>query len=196
MEILFIALAAGGLFLAFKLGRDAGREEILVSQANAVGSALSDKESKFYQSTRLHGMYALPGHENRWPPNYVIVKHSDLLERLDASSYKLTDNGSDDIQEQSIEPEELEEDDASLKAQGPLFSPSAALEKMTGPGPLHHSVAIRRVWAYIEANNLRDSERKIIINCDETLAAVTGQTKVSMFVLAKYISLHLSPSAA
>ena len=196
MDLLYIALAFGGLFIAFKLGRDAGREEILVAKSNAVDNALSDHDNKFYQSTRLHGMYVLPGHENRWPPNYVIVKHSDLIERLDPSRHELPGVRPEETQDESVEVEEPAEDDASLMARGPLFSPSTALEKITGPGPLHQAMAIRRVWAYIEAQNLQDSERKTIINCDENLKAVVGQEQVSMFALAKHISPHLSPSAA
>ena len=196
MELLYIAFALGGLLLAFKLGRDAGREEILVAQSNAVEHALADSGSKFYQSTRLHGMYVLPGHENRWPPNYVVVKHSDLLERLDPSHQELQDIGSEETQDQSVEVEDPEEDDASLLARGPLFWPSAALEKITGPGPLHQAMAVRRVWAYIETNGLQDSEKKIMVNCDETLEAVVGQGQVSMFTLTKCISPHLLHSAA
>jgi upstream activation factor subunit UAF30 len=196
MELLYIALAVCGFILAFKLGRDAGREEILVSQSNAIDNALSDQDSEFYQRIRLHGMYVLPGHENRWPPNYVVIKHSDLLERLDPNRHELPDVGSSETQEQSVEVEEPDEDDASLMARGPLFSPSAALEKITGPGPLHQVMAIRRVWAYIEKHSLQDAERKAMINCDEALEAVVGGAQVSMFVLAKRISPHLSPSAA
>ena len=192
MELLYIALAIGGFIFAFKFGRDAGREETLVEQSNAVEHALEDRESDFYKSTRLHGMYVLPGHKNRWPPNYVIVKHSDLLERLEPDGQELQDSDSEEVQERPFRMEDPEQDQEPSVAQGPLLWPSAALERITGAGPLHRGVAVLRVWEYVENHNLKDSEKQTVINCNEVLEAVVGHSKVSLFSLAKIISPHLS----
>ena len=90
------------------------------------------------------------------------------------------------------EEQETDADDATLQVSGPLYMPSKQLEKLTGPGPLHPAIAIRRVWAYIESNGLQDPGTRTTINCDAALVAVMGEEKVSMFVLSKHISAHLS----
>jgi hypothetical protein len=193
MEILYIGLALGALFFAFKLGRDAGREEILVAQSGAIEQALFDNASKFFLDTGLHGTHTIPGHENRWPPNYVVVKHTDLVDRLHPRTTATPEPAFEQPEaDDEDEEQEAEVDDATLLASGPLYMPSKQLEKVTGPGPLHPAMATRRVWAYIEANGLQDQEKRTMINCDAALAAVMGQEQVSMFVLIKHVSAHLS----
>jgi hypothetical protein len=191
MEILYFGIALGALLLTFRLGRDAGREAILSEQSSVIEHALLDNDSKFYLDTGLHGTNILPGHENRWPPNYVVVKHTDLIDHIRSKTIDALEPAFETAASDGDE-QDVATDDAALLAKGPLYMPSELLEKVTGPGPLHPAMATRRAWAYILENGLQDPERKIIINCDEALAAVMGQAHVSMFGLSKQIEAHLS----
>ncbi|WP_034396696.1 SWIB/MDM2 domain-containing protein, partial [Comamonas thiooxydans] len=52
---------------------------------------------------------------------------------------------------------------------------------------LSHAEAVRRVYAYIEANALHDPQAQRIILCDSILEAALGVPKVSLFALPKLV---------
>jgi upstream activation factor subunit UAF30 len=69
---------------------------------------------------------------------------------------------------------------------------SADLAKVVGKDPLPRTEIIKKIWDYIKANNLQDSENRRMINGDETLTTVFGGKKqVSMFELAKIVNNHV-----
>jgi len=69
---------------------------------------------------------------------------------------------------------------------------SADLAKVVGKDPLPRTEIIKKMWDYIKANNLQDSENRRMINADETLKVVfDGKEQVSMFELAKIVNNHV-----
>ena len=73
------------------------------------------------------------------------------------------------------------------------LTPSAALAAVVGSSPLPRTEAVKKIWVYIKANNLQDKVNRRMINGDDKLKAVLGgQSQVSMFDMAKYLSKHLS----
>jgi chromatin remodeling complex protein RSC6 len=70
--------------------------------------------------------------------------------------------------------------------------PSADLAKITGSDPLPRSEVVSKMWDYIRKNNLQNPENKREIVADDTLRAVFGTDRVSMFEMNKHLSRHLS----
>ncbi|MCR5504332.1 MAG: SWIB/MDM2 domain-containing protein [Elusimicrobiaceae bacterium] len=79
---------------------------------------------------------------------------------------------------------------ANAKFMTPL-TPSAELAKVVGANPLPRTEVVKKLWAYIKANNLQDAKNKRNINADDTLRAVFGKNQVSMFEMTKIVSTHL-----
>ena len=52
--------------------------------------------------------------------------------------------------------------------------------------------AVILVWAYIRQEDLQDSEKRRMINCDAKLFGLSGKRKISMFEVGKILSQHLS----
>ncbi|HXV26902.1 MAG TPA: SWIB/MDM2 domain-containing protein [Candidatus Paceibacterota bacterium] len=70
---------------------------------------------------------------------------------------------------------------------------SDELAAVVGAGPMPRSEVVKKLWVYIKANGLQDSENKRNINADDKLQAVFGGKKtVSMFEMTKLVSQHLS----
>jgi DNA topoisomerase-1 len=68
-----------------------------------------------------------------------------------------------------------------------LLSPAQSIALIIGHERMSHAEAVRRVYAYIEANGLHDPEAQRIILCDSTLEAALGVPKVSLFALSKLV---------
>ena len=80
---------------------------------------------------------------------------------------------------------------ANAKFMTPL-TPTAELSKVTGTNPLPRTEVVKKVWAYIKANNLQDSTNKRNINADSVLKPIFGgKTQVNMFEMTSLISKHL-----
>ena len=79
---------------------------------------------------------------------------------------------------------------ANAKFMTPL-TPSAELAKVVGAKPLPRTEVVKKLWAYIKANNLQDAKNKRMINADETLKAIFGKNQVNMFEMTKIVSTHL-----
>ena len=69
---------------------------------------------------------------------------------------------------------------------------SPALENVIGKGPLTRAQVTSKVWDYIKANGLQDSQDKRQINPDAKLGAVIGNAQISMFKMTAAVSKHLS----
>ena len=72
-----------------------------------------------------------------------------------------------------------------------LLTPSADLAAVIGPEPLPRTDMVKRIWAYIKANDLQDPADKRIIVVDDKLRAVFGQDRVQMMTMMGLLSPHL-----
>ena len=57
---------------------------------------------------------------------------------------------------------------------------------------LARSEIIKRLWAYLKANNLQDPANKQWFTPDAKMAPVFGKEKIKAFGMAKYLKTHLS----
>lgn len=71
------------------------------------------------------------------------------------------------------------------------LTPSAELAKVVGSNPLPRTEVVKKLWAYIKANNLQDATNKRMINADDTLRAIFGKNQVNMFEMTKIVGSHL-----
>jgi len=70
--------------------------------------------------------------------------------------------------------------------------PSAELAAVVGREPMPRTEITKRLWDYIKAHSLQDTQDKRRINADAKLQPVFGGKKqVSMFELAKLVSQHV-----
>ncbi|KAF3912060.1 hypothetical protein ABW21_db0202120 [Orbilia brochopaga] len=72
-----------------------------------------------------------------------------------------------------------------------LLSPQ--LSSLLGETQLSRPETVKRIWAYIKANDLQDQSDKRYIICDENLRTVFPSSKVHMFTMNKILSGHLFP---
>jgi upstream activation factor subunit UAF30 len=79
--------------------------------------------------------------------------------------------------------------------QQPL-QPSKELAAVVGSGPLPRGEVVSKVWDYIKKQDLQNPENRREILADDTLEAVFGQKKVTMFEMNKYLAQHLAPPKA
>merc|ERR1712027_106142 len=57
---------------------------------------------------------------------------------------------------------------------------------------LARSEVVKRLWAYLRAQNLQDPENKQYFTPDEKMAPVFGTEKIKAFGMAKYLKTPLS----
>ena len=69
---------------------------------------------------------------------------------------------------------------------------SGDLEAVVGKGPMTRAQVTSKVWEYIKANGLQDSNDKRQINPDDKLGAVIGKEQISMFKMTAAVSKHLT----
>ena len=79
--------------------------------------------------------------------------------------------------------------------QKPL-QPSKELAAVVGTGPLPRGEVVSKVWDYIKKHELQNPENRREILADDTLEAVFGKKKVTMFEMNKYLAQHLTPPEA
>jgi len=79
--------------------------------------------------------------------------------------------------------------------QQPL-QPSKELAAVVGSGPLPRGEVVSKVWDYIKKQELQNPENRREILADDTLEAVFGKKKVTMFEMNKYLAQHLTPPKA
>ena len=70
-------------------------------------------------------------------------------------------------------------------------TPSADLAAVIGAEPVARAQVIKKLWDYIKANGLQDSQNKRAINADAKLLPVFGKAQISMFELAGIVGKHL-----
>jgi upstream activation factor subunit UAF30 len=75
--------------------------------------------------------------------------------------------------------------------QKPL-QPSKELAAVVGAEPLPRGEVVSKVWAYIKQHELQNPENRREILADDTLEAVFGKKKVTMFEMNKYLAQHLT----
>ena len=74
----------------------------------------------------------------------------------------------------------------------PQLPVSADLAKVVGATEMGRGEVMKKVWDYIKANNLQDSQNKRLINPDPLLAKVFGSDQpIDMFKMTKVLSSHL-----
>ncbi|AXK40975.1 MULTISPECIES: SWIB/MDM2 domain-containing protein [Erythrobacter] len=69
---------------------------------------------------------------------------------------------------------------------------SPQLENVVGKGPMTRAQVTSKVWDYIKAKGLQDSNDKRMINPDDTLGGVIGKEQISMFKMTGAVSKHMS----
>ena len=57
---------------------------------------------------------------------------------------------------------------------------------------LARSEIVKRLWAYLKANNLQDPANKQWFTPDKKMAPVFGTEKIKAFGMSKYLKAHLS----
>ena len=72
------------------------------------------------------------------------------------------------------------------------LKPSPELAAVVGKHDLPRTAVVSKVWEYIRKHNLQNPENKREILADDTLKAVFGKDKVTMFEMNKLFSAHLS----
>lgn len=72
------------------------------------------------------------------------------------------------------------------------LTPSTELAAVIGTQALPRTEIVKKVWEYIKKNDLQDKTNKRMINADDKLNKLFGGKKqISMFDLAKVISVHV-----
>ncbi|MBI5743948.1 MAG: DNA topoisomerase III [Elusimicrobia bacterium] len=71
------------------------------------------------------------------------------------------------------------------------LTPSADLAAIVGSTPLPRTEVVKKLWAYIKANNLQDKANKRNINADAKLLKIFGKNQVNMFEMTGLVSKHL-----
>ena len=74
--------------------------------------------------------------------------------------------------------------------QKPL-QPSKELAAVVGSAPLPRGEVVSKVWDYIKKHDLQNPENRREILADDTLEAVFGKKKVTMFEMNKHLAQHL-----
>ncbi len=73
------------------------------------------------------------------------------------------------------------------------MQPSPALGAVVGNNAMPRSEVTKKVWDYIKAHGLQDSQNRRMINADDKLRPVFGgKAQVSMFEMTKLVNQHLS----
>ncbi len=69
---------------------------------------------------------------------------------------------------------------------------SPALADVIGNKPAPRTEIIKKIWDYIKKNKLQDSTNRRMINADAKLKVLfAGKTQISMFDLAKVVSINV-----
>ncbi len=79
----------------------------------------------------------------------------------------------------------------TARSTGTGLQPSAELAAVVGADPIARTEVIRKIWDYIKANGLQDSQNRRAINADDKLLHVFGKPQVTMFELAGIVGRHL-----
>ena len=70
--------------------------------------------------------------------------------------------------------------------------PDDALAAVVGAEPKPRTEITKKIWDYIKANNLQDSENRRNINADDKLRPIfNGKNQVSMFEMTKLVNQHI-----
>ncbi len=71
------------------------------------------------------------------------------------------------------------------------MTPSPQLAAVIGDKPMPRTEVTKKVWEYIKAHDLQDSNKRTMINADDKLKEIFKKPQVSMFEMTKLINAHL-----
>ena len=71
-------------------------------------------------------------------------------------------------------------------------NPSSILAEVVGAKAMPRTEVIKKLWAYIKKNGLKDKKNKRMIHADAKLKPVFKKDMVNMFEMTKLVSKHLS----
>ncbi|KAI5295149.1 hypothetical protein KEM52_002232 [Ascosphaera acerosa] len=87
------------------------------------------------------------------------------------------------------------DDDDEVKRTGgfnkPMMLSPALSQLLDGAQTLSRPQTVKRIWAYIKANDLQDPQDRRHIRCDERMRAVFKQDRVHMFTMNKLLANNL-----
>jgi chromatin remodeling complex protein RSC6 len=70
--------------------------------------------------------------------------------------------------------------------------PDDALAAVVGSDELPRPDVVKKIWDYIKAEGLQDSQNRRMINADEKLLPIfDGKTQVNMFEMTRLVSKHM-----
>jgi chromatin remodeling complex protein RSC6 len=70
-------------------------------------------------------------------------------------------------------------------------TPSPELADIIGDSKIPRSEVVKKIWAYIKANDLQNPKDKREILADDKLEKIFGGKKASMFEMNKHLAKHL-----
>lgn len=84
---------------------------------------------------------------------------------------------------------------AGTRAGGGLaqpVQPSEQLAAVVGKEPLPRAMIVKKMWDYIKSHDLQNPKNKREILADDTLEAIFGKAKVTMFEMNSLIARHVT----
>jgi chromatin remodeling complex protein RSC6 len=191
LELLLCALAVGALYWGHSLGIDTGRRQVLQNLTERIDNAIKEDRSEFSAEYGVRGSRITldyltteakygTGFNSRVDGQFVVANAKDF-ERLVNDSRRTIDDEQHEPEHQG-EPSEIVE---------PLYSPSPQWQAILGSEPITNSDAIKKVFEYVGAQNLKDKASPININCDDVLFALTGERRCTMFKLSAIVRKQL-----
>ena len=85
----------------------------------------------------------------------------------------------------------VEIDDTNPDAVHQQVDVSPELAKITGDGPLARGEVTSKLWDYIHGNKLQAEDDGREIEPDETLAAIVGKARLTMFEMTAKVNGHI-----
>ena len=85
----------------------------------------------------------------------------------------------------------VEIDDTNPDAVHQEVDVSPELAEIIGEGPMARGEVTSRIWDYIHKNNLQAADDGREIEPDETLAAIVGKERLTMFQMTAKVNQHI-----
>jgi upstream activation factor subunit UAF30 len=123
-------------------------------------------------------------------------KEAKASKETEASTETKTVKAPKAAKAQSSKVEPVSKEGQKPNALQKALQPSKELAAVVGTGPLPRGEVVSKVWDYIKKHDLQNPENRREILADDTLEAVFGKKKVTMFEMNKYLAQHLTPPEA
>ena len=118
-------------------------------------------------------------------------KEAKAAEETSASKETRTGKAPKAAKAQSSKVEPVSKEGQKPNALQKLLQPSTELAAVVGGEPLPRGDVVSKVWDYIRKHDLQNPENRREILADDTLEAVFGKKKVTMFEMNKHLAQHL-----